>query len=85
MQAQRARCYAVNSYEGEGALVSPLIRGDKFASHESGVCVERIICFLAGAGINSCSAEREVDLADKPLEISYCGWIAPFRVGAGRI
>ena len=82
MQAQRARCYAVNSYESKGAIVPALIRGDKRAFHESRVCVELIRSGRTGFGIHSRSAEGEVDLADKPFKVRDRGGVAPFRVRA---
>ena len=82
MRAQRARCYAVNSYESKGAIVPALIRGDKRAFHESRVCVELIRSGRAGFGIHSRSAECEVDLADEPFKIRNGGRVAAFRVRA---
>lgn len=85
MWAQRAHRDAVNSYEGESALVPPLIRADKFASHESGVCMEAVSSLRTGVGIGSRPAESEVDLADNTGEIRYGGWVTPFGMSAGTI
>ena len=85
MRAQRARCNAVDSYEREGALVSPLIRSDKRALHESRVRVELIRGLTTGIGVCRGTAESEVGLAHKPVEVRDRRGIAAFGVSAGAI
>jgi len=85
MWAQRAHCDAVNSYEGESALVPLLIRADKFAPHESGVCMEAVSSLCAGVRIGCRPAERQVDLSDNAAEVGNQRRIAPFGMGAGTI
>ncbi len=86
MQAQRARGHkAVDSYESESSVVSLLIRADELPFYEACVCVEAILGLRARFGVGTRSAEHEIDLAYKTVEIRYCRRIPPFRVGTQRV
>ena len=85
MWAQRAHCNAVDSYKCKGAFVDPLIRGDELTFHEPRIGVEAVAGFCSGLSVCGHSAERQVDLAHKSVEVGDGGRIPPFRVGTSRI
>ena len=56
--ACRSRQDAVDSYEGESAVVPSLVRTDKHAFHKAGIRVEIVWRRHAGFGVRSHPAER---------------------------
>src|SRR5262249_46229930 len=76
---------AAKSYTADRSRVPLLIREDKLASHEPGVCMEPIRRCCSGLRVPARPAEEQIDLAHKAVEVRDRGWIAPFRVGSGGI
>ncbi len=73
---------AVDSYEGESAVVLLLIRPNELALHESRIGVEVESAGCSGFGIRARPTEIEVDLTDKALEVGYGGRIAAARMSS---
>src|SRR5215470_10535486 len=71
MRAQRARCQkAVQSDEGESAVMVLTIRSYKLAFHEPHIGMEHVSAGDAGRRrISSCAGQREVGLSDEAVEI----------------
>src|SRR5438128_2828019 len=68
MRAQRARD-TVESYEGERPFVHSPIRGEESSGHEPHVRMKYIRSGCAGSGIRTHSAQVEIRLTDKTVEI----------------
>ncbi len=74
------RAHAVNSYEGEGAVVLFFVRADEFASHEPGVRVERVMGGFVGRRVSARSLERAIELTYDAVEVGHRRGIAPLRM-----
>src|SRR5262245_4777799 len=70
MRAQRARCQkAVQSDEGESAVMVLTIRSYKLAFHEPHIGMKRVFTGRAGRQVSSRAGQVEVGLSDEAVEI----------------
>ncbi len=76
---------AVDSYEGESAVVLLLIRPNELAVHESRIGVEVERLRRTGGSVGAGPTEIEIDLTDDSFKMCDRGRIAAIRMGAGRI
>src|SRR5215472_3317827 len=84
MRAQRAR-QAVNSYEGQRALMSLLVGAKEVSVEEARIGVKGVGSSRASVGVSSSALEGEVHLAHHTLEVADRGRVAALGMRAERI
>src|SRR5215471_4016638 len=84
MRAQRAR-QAINSYEGQRALMSLLVGADEVSLEEARIGVKGVGSSRACLGVSSSPVESEVNLAHHAFEVADRGRVAALGMRPERI